>query len=181
MAQGNWLGPGRRWPLCAQSCFPKENPWGVGFSRQRPRAKQQGPGSQGQPNPALRYGERGAGDENGLRCFPQPRCFGADVCCQTRVSLCRMPLPEARLGPSVRRGLGAERLSCLGGMAGAWAQKAFPFPILLPHEGEPVGSGFRLPETPRKAAGPREPGEALPSCALWSVGAWGGKRLALLS
>ena len=49
-----------------------------------------------------------------------------------------------------------------GGMAGAWAQKAFARPILLPHEGEPVGSGFRAPETPSKAAGPREPGQPSP-------------------
>ena len=49
-----------------------------------------------------------------------------------------------------------------GGMAGAWAQKAFARPILLPHEGEPVGSGFRAPETPSKAAGPREPGQPRP-------------------
>ena len=49
-----------------------------------------------------------------------------------------------------------------GGMAVAWAQKAFARPILLPHEGEPVGSGFRAPETPSKAAGPRQPGQPSP-------------------
>ena len=53
------------------------------------------------------------------------------------------------------------------GMPGARAQKAFVRPILLPHEGEPVGSGFRAPETPSKAAGPREPGAAPPRFALW--------------
>ena len=37
-----------------------------------------------------------------------------------------------------------------GGMAAAWAQKAFARPILLPRQGEPVGSGFRAPETPSK-------------------------------
>ena len=35
------------------------------------------------------------------------------VCCPRRVSLCRMQLPEARFGPSLRRGLGAERPSWL--------------------------------------------------------------------
>ena len=49
-----------------------------------------------------------------------------------------------------------------GGMSGAWDQKAFARPILLPHEGEPVGSGFRAPETPSKAAGPREPRQPSP-------------------
>ena len=89
-------------PSHAQSYFPtKENLWGVGLHRRRPPAKQQGPGSQGQASPALRYGERGAGGENGLRCFLDPRHVGAVVCCPRRVSLCRMQLPEARLGRSV--------------------------------------------------------------------------------
>ena len=35
------------------------------------------------------------------------------MCCPRRVSLCRMQLPEARFGPSLRRGLGAERPSWL--------------------------------------------------------------------
>ena len=65
LAQGAWLGPGRRRPSRAQYCFPaKENPWGVGFGGRRPPAKQQGPGSQGQPSPALPSGERRAGCEN---------------------------------------------------------------------------------------------------------------------
>ena len=41
-------------PSHAQSCFPtKENPWGLPFESLRSPAKQQGPGSQGQPRPAL--------------------------------------------------------------------------------------------------------------------------------
>ena len=71
-----------------------------------------------------------------------------------------MKIPEARHAPSLRRGLGAERPSWLRGMDGAWAQKTFARPILLPKEGEPVGSGFRALETPSKAAVPREPGVA---------------------
>ena len=67
-----------------------------------------------------------------------------------------------------------------GGMAGDWAQKAFERPILLPHEGEPDGSGFRAPETPSKAAEPREPGAAPPRFALWRAEGRGRKRLALL-
>ena len=195
-----------------------------------------------------------------MRCFPEPRRVGAVVGCPRRLSLCTMQLPEARFGPSVRRGLGAERPSCLrghgwglgpvglrapypasqprrtpgervsgagdpgpqssraqgargspaplcllenggpgaksaciaflsqgalglllgaqgefsiaeyrcqklvlrrqcdgvsalsgragsGGMAAAWAQKAFARPILLPRQGEPLGNGFRAPET----------------------------------
>ena len=52
-------------------------------------------------------------------------------------------------------------------MAGDWAQKAFAHPILLPHEGEHVRSGFRVPETPSKAAGPKEPEATQPRIALW--------------
>src|SRR5512138_2782399 len=87
----------------------------IGFGRWRPPGKQQGPGSQGQASPALRYGERGAGGENGLRCFLDLRHVESVVCCPRRVSLCRMQLPEARLGPSVRRGFCAERPSWLRG------------------------------------------------------------------
>ena len=228
-----------------------------------------------------------------MRCFPEPRRVGAVVCCPRRLSLCRMQRPEARLGPSVRRGLGAVRPSWLrghgwglgaeglrapnpaspprrtrgewvsgtgdpqqrhraqgargspaplcplesggpgaktacvaflsrgalglllaargdfpfaqcscqklvlgrrcdgasalsgragsGGMAAAWAQKAFAHPILLPRQGGPVGSGFRAPETPSKAAGPREPRAAPPRFALWRAEGQWLKRLALLS
>ena len=37
------------------------------------------------------------------------------VCCWRRVSLCRMQFPEARYVPSLRRGLGGERLNWLRG------------------------------------------------------------------
>ena len=288
------MGPGGRGPWRTQSCFPtKENQWGVGFGHRRPPAKQQGPGIQGQPSPASPYGERRAWGENGLHCFPEPRRVGGVVCCPRRVSLCRMQLPEARHGPSLRRGLGAERPSwlrghgwglgaedlrapnptsqrrrtsgewvsgagdpqqsssaqgargspaqlrpmesggpgaktacvdflrrgklrlwcaaqgefpfaecssqklvlgrpcdrdlalsgqaCSGGMAGAWAQKALACPIMLPHEGEPVGSGIRAPETPSKAAGPREPGAAQRRFALWRAEGGGRKQLVWIS
>ena len=97
-----------------------------------------------------------------MRCFLDPRRVGAVVCCPRRVSLCRMQLPEDCLGPSVRRGLGAERPSWLRGHGWGLGAEGFARPILLPHEGEPVGSGFRAPETPSKAAGPREPGQPRP-------------------
>ena len=163
LAQGDCLRPGRRRPSRAQSCFPpKENPLGVGFGHRRPPAKQQGPGSQGQPRPALPSGERRAGGEKGLRCCPEPRRVGAVDCCPRRLSLCRMQPPEARFGSSVRPGLALSVQAGSGSMAAAWAQKAFARPILLPRQGEPVRSGFRAPETPSKAAGPREPGSPGP-------------------
>ena len=67
------------------------------------------------------------------------------------------------------------------GMAGNCAHEAIVPLILLPNEGEPVGSECLPPETPGKAAGPREPGSAQPCCALWRAWGRGRKRLALLS
>ena len=166
----------------AQSCFPpKENPLGVGFGRRRPRAKQQGPGSQGKPNRASPYGEQRAGGKNGLRCFLEPRRVGAVVCCQGEFPFAECSSQKLVLG---RRCDGASALSGpagSGGMAGPRAQKVFARPILPPHEGEPVGSGFRAPETASKAAGPRDPGAAQPRMALWRAQCRGQKRLALLS
>ena len=64
---GGMAGAWAQKALRVQSCFPtKENLMGVGFGRQRPPAKQQGPGSQRQPSPALPYGERRAGGGNSL-------------------------------------------------------------------------------------------------------------------
>ena len=171
---GAWLGTGRRRPSRTQSCFPtKENMLGVGFGCRRPPAKQQGPRSQRQPSPASPYAERRAGGENGLRCFPERRRVRAVVCCPRRVSLCRMQLQEARFGLPLRQDLGAERPSWLRGHGGGVAQKAFAHPILLPRHGEHVGNGFRAPETPSKAAGPREPGAAPPRFALWRADSGG--------
>ena len=75
-------GPWRRRFSQAQSCFPaKENTLGVGFRLRRAPAKQQSPGSQWQPSPALPNGVRRPGWENGLRCFPEQRRGGPCVCC----------------------------------------------------------------------------------------------------
>ena len=175
-------GAGRRRLSRAQSCFPtKESPWGVGLRRRRPPAKQQGPGSQGQASPALRYGERGAGGENGLRCFLDLRRVGAVVCCPRSVSLCRMQLPEARLGPSVRRGFGAERPSWLRGHG--WGLGAEG--LLAPNPAAPQRrtrgewvSGTRDPQQRSRAQGT---GAAQPRFALWRAEGRRRKRLALLS
>ena len=108
-----------------------------------------------------------------MRCFLDPRRVGAVVCCPRRVSLCRMQLPEDCYGPLVRRGLSAERPSWLRGHGCGLGAEGFAHPILLPHEGEPVGSGFRAPETPSKAAGPRQPGQPCPDSPYGERGAGG--------
>ena len=133
------------------------------------------------PSPALPDGERMAGVENGLRCFPEPRPLGAVVSCLKRVSLCRMQLPEARFGSPLRRGLGTERPSWLRGHDWCLGAEAFARPILLPKEGDAVGSGFLLPETSSKAAGPRDPRAAQFRFALWRTEGRGRKWIALLS
>ena len=166
------MGRGPRRPSSAQSCFPaKENPSGVGFGHRRPPAKQQGPGSQGQPRPALPSGERRAGGENGLRCFPEPRRVGAVVGCPRRLSLCTMQLPEARFGPSVRRGLGDDRPRWLWGHGWGVGPEGLraPNPASPPRRtrGEWV-SGIGDPQQISRAHGARS--SPAPLCPLESGG-----------
>ena len=94
------------------------------------------------------------------------------VCCRRSVSLCRMQFPEARLGPSVRRGLGAERPSWLKGHGWGWAQKAFALPTCFPTKENPWGVGFgrRDPQQSSRAQGA---GAAQPQFALWRAEARG--------
>ena len=174
---------GPRRPSRAQFCFPakdKENPWGVGFGHRRPPAKHQGPGSQGQPRPALPSGEWRSLGENGLRCFPEPRRVGAVFGCPRKLSLCTMQLPEARFGPSVRRVLGAERPSRLRihgcGLRPEGLRAHNPAsPRRRTHQ-EWV-SGIGDPQQSSRAEGAR--GIPAPLCPLESGGP-GRKRLALL-
>ena len=103
------------------------------------------------------------------------------VCCQGEFPFAGCSSKKLVLG---RRCEGTSALSGRagsGGMAGPRAQKAFVRPVLLAHEGEPVGSGFRAPETPSKAAVLREPGAGQPRIALGRAQGLGRKQLALLS
>ena len=162
-------------------------PVGSGIRAPETPSNAAGPREPGQPSPGSPYGVGGAGGENGLRFFLDPTRVGAVVCCSRSVSLCRMQLPEDCFGAAVRRGLSAERPSWLRGQCWGLGSEGFGRPILRPHEGEPVGSGCRAPETPGKAAGPREPGQPSPvrpidsggpgaktTCVAFSIrGAWG--------
>ena len=152
----------------AQSCFPtKENPWGVGFGHRRPPAKQQGPGSLGSPAPVRSMESRGPGAKTACVAFSIRGTLGLWFAAPAEFRFAECSSQKLILG---NRCDGASELSGRagsGGMAGAWAHKAFAHPILLPHEGEPVGRGFRAPETPSKAAGPRDPGAAQPRFAQW--------------
>ena len=111
-----------------------------------------------------------SGGELGL-CFAAGGVFPFAECSSQKLVLGRRC--DGALALSGRAGSGC--------MAVVWAQKAFARPILLPHEGEPVGSVIRVPETPSKAAGPRDPGAAQLSFALWRGEGRTRKRIALLS
>ena len=87
----------------------------MGFQLRRPKAKQQGPGSQRHPRPSLAYGDQRARGEKGKRCFAEQRRMGALVGSPRRVYLSRMQLSEPRFQPWVRWGLGTEFPSWLRG------------------------------------------------------------------
>ena len=142
----SWLR-GHGWGLGAggfrapNPAFPaKENPWGVRFGLRRPPGKQQGPGSQRLPSPALPDLHWRAGCQNGLRAFLSIGAVGL-VCAARRAF--QVPLQTAAPRSSVGA-VGETGPRCCavqlvsGGIAGAWAQNAFPGPILLPREGEHV-------------------------------------------
>ena len=142
---------------------------------------QQGPGSQGQASPALRYGERGAGGENGLRCFLDLRHVESVVCCPRRVSLCRMQLTEECLGPSVRRGLGAERPSWLRGHGWGLGAEGLRAPNPASPRRRTRGEWVSGTGDPQQSSRAQGAGAAQPRFALWRAGVRGRKRLALLS
>ena len=92
-------GPGRRMPSQAQSCFhAKENTFEVGFRLRTPPAKQQGPGSQRLPSPALPDLHWRAGCQNGLRAFLSIGAVG--LVCAARKAL-QVPLQTAAPRSSV--------------------------------------------------------------------------------
>ena len=85
-----------------------------------------------------------------------------------RVYLCRMQLPAWNLERIVRCGVSAEVPSWLRRGAGACAQKAFSYQLLVLHDGEHVWTGFPAQEATSKATGPREPEAAQTLFGLWS-------------
>ena len=182
LAQGECLRPGHRRPSRAQSCFPpKENPLGVGFGHRRPPRKAAGPREPGQPRPALPSVERRAGVENGLRCFPEQSRVGAVDCCLRRLSLCTMQLPEARFGPSVRRGLCAERPSWLRGHGWGLGIEGLRAPNSASRRRRNRGEWVSGTGDPQQSSRAQGAGAAPPRFALCSAEDRGRKRLALLS
>ena len=131
----------------------------MGFGHRRPPAKQQGPGSQGSPAQVRPMESGGPGAKTACVAFLIRGALGLWFAARGEFPFAECSSQKLVLG---RRIDGASALSGRagsGGKAGAWSQKAVASPILLPHEGEPMGSGFRAPEIPSKAAGPSELGQ----------------------
>ena len=158
-----------------------------GVRARGPPAKQQGPGSLGTPAPVRSMESGGLGAKKACVAFLIRGALGLWFAARGEFSFAECSCQKIVWG---RRCDGDSALSSRagsGGMAGAWAQKAFARPILLPHEGEPVGSGFRAPETLAKQQGPgsrgspapvrpmewRGPGAKTACVAFWIRGALG--------
>ena len=156
-------------------------PVGSGFRAPEIPSRAAGPKEPGQPSPGSPYGERGAGGENGLRCFLDPRRVGAVVCCPRRVSLCRMQLPEDCLGQSVRRGLGAERPSSLRGQGWGLGAEGLRAPNPASPRRRTRGEWVSDTGDPQQSSRAQGAGAAQPRFALWSGGGRGRKRLVMLS
>ena len=124
-------------------------------------------GSMGSPAPHCPMESAGPGGKTACTAFLSQCALGVWFAAQGEFPFAECSSQKLFLG---LRCHGSSALICRagsGGKAGAMAQKPFANPILLAHEGEPVGSVIRVPESPSKAAGPRDPGVAQPRFALW--------------
>ena len=164
-------------PASPQRRTPGEWVSGARVPQQSSRAQV----AKGSPSPLCPLESRGPGSKRACVAFLSQGAMGLLFAARGDFPFAECSCQKLVLG---RRSYGASALSGRAGsgdMAGAWAQKAFARPILIPQQGEPLGSGFRWPETPGKAVGPREPRAAPPRFALWRAEGRGRKRLALLS
>ena len=182
----SWLR-GHGWGLGAEGLLapnpdsPRRKTSGEWVSAAETPSKAAGPREPGAAPPRFALWRAEGRGKNGLRCFPELRRVGAVVCCPRRLSLCRMQLPEARFGPSVRRGLGAVRPSWL-----RWHGCGLgPEGLRAPNSASPRRrtrrervSGTGDPQQSSRAQGAR--GSPAPLCPL-ETGGLGRKGLALLS
>jgi len=132
----SWLR-GHGWGLGAggfrapNPAFPaKENPWGVRFGLRRPPGKQQGPGIQGQPSPALPNGELKAGAKTACVDFLQRGTVRLWFVAQGEFPFAECSSQKLVLGRSCHGSSALSGRAGSGGMAGTWAQKPFAHPIL---------------------------------------------------
>ena len=116
--------------------------------------------SMGSPAPHRPMESAGPGGKTACTAFLSQGALGVWFAARGEFPFAECSSQKLVLG---RRCEGASVLSGRAGsgcMAVVWVQKAFARPILHPHEGEPVGFGFRVLESRSKAAGPRDPGAA---------------------
>ena len=150
---------------------------GTGDPQQSSRAQ----GARGSPAPLCPLESGGPGAKTACVAFLSRGALGLLLAARGDFPFAECSRQKLVLG---RRCDGASAMSGhagSGGMAGVWAKKDLARPILLAHEGEPVWSVIRVQETPSKAAGPRDPGVAQLSCALWRAVGRCRKRIAGLS
>ena len=148
---------------------------GAGDPEQSSRAQ----GARGSPAPHRPRESAGPGAKTACAAFLSRGALGLWFAALGEFPFAGCSSQKLVLGRRCEGASALSRRAGSGGMAGDWAQKAVERPILLPHEGEPDGSGFWAPETPSKAAGPREPGAAQPRFALWIAEGRGCKQLVL--
>ena len=139
----SWLR-GHGWGLGAggfrapNPAFPaKENPWGVRFGLRRPPGKQQGPGIQGQPSPALPNGEPKAGAKTACVDFLRRGTVRLWFAAQGEFPFAECSSQKIVMCHRCDRALALSGRAGSGGMAGTWAQKAFARPILFPTKENP--------------------------------------------
>ena len=163
------------------ACPRRRTRWEWGSGAGDPQQSSSAQGARGSPTPHRPMESAGPGAKMDCAAFLSGDALGLWFAARGEFPFAGCSSQKLVLGLRCKGASALSGRAGSGGMAGAWAQTAFARPILLPHEGEPVGSGFRAPETPSKAAGPREPGAAQPRIALWRAQGRGRKRLALLS
>ena len=168
-SRGALQRPGRRMPSHSQYCFHvKDNTFVVGFRLRRPPGKQQGPGSQRLPSPALPDLHWRAGCQNGLRAFLSIGAVGL-VCAARRAF--QVPLQTAAPRSSVRaigdlkRSSGRCGPAGLGGHCWCICTKGFR----TPNHASPQRrihwvwvSGSRDPQQREGPGSPRQPIPAFP-------------------
>ena len=153
----------------------------MGFGHPRPPAKHQGPGSRGSPAPVRPMVCGVPEAKTACVAFWIRRALGLWFAARGVFPFAECSCQKLVLGRWCDWTSALCRRDGSRGMAGNCAHEAIVPLILLPNEGEPVGSECLPPETPSKAAGSREPGSAQPCFALWRAWGRGQKRLALLS
>ena len=165
--RGHGCGLGPEGLRAHNPASPEGEPIRSGFRASETPSKAAGPREPGASPPHFALWRSEGRGENGLCCFSELRRVGAVDCCPRRLSLCTMQLPEAHFGPSLRRGLGAERLSWLRGHGcglGVEGLRA-PTPASPPWRSRREwisGAG-----DPHQSSRPREPWAAPPRFPLW--------------